>query len=90
MKVKNYNTGKFKLNEQKPINRSDRKLFKHGKFLMSTGVGEKARTDKKFMSFIDRSLRRHIAGAWGEIPPEDAKANQEALMKCYRLVSFYY
>jgi len=34
-------------------------------------------------------LRRHQSGDWGGLPPEDVKANQEALKHGARLLSSY-
>lgn len=36
-----------------------------------------------------RYLARHAAGDWGEVPPEDARANDEARDICERLFSAY-
>ncbi|HEY1598852.1 MAG TPA: hypothetical protein VGG64_04575 [Pirellulales bacterium] len=34
-------------------------------------------------------LRRHIAGDWGDVCPEDAKRNDEALVDGSRILSVY-
>ena len=34
-------------------------------------------------------LNRHAAGDWGDVPTDDAKANQEALKLGFRLFSAY-
>lgn len=34
-------------------------------------------------------LARHQAGDWGDVPPEDARANELALQRGYRLLSSY-
>lgn len=36
-----------------------------------------------------RLLARHLAGDWGDVPPEDAQANEEALRSGARLFSAY-
>ena len=35
------------------------------------------------------ALRRHAAGDWGELDPEDQQANERALIEGTRLVSVY-
>jgi hypothetical protein len=34
-------------------------------------------------------LKRHLTGDWGEVPPEDADANRQALIDGSRLLSSY-
>lgn len=34
-------------------------------------------------------LDRHVQGDWGEVPPEDAQANEQALIDGRRLLSAY-
>jgi hypothetical protein len=34
-------------------------------------------------------IRRHEAGDWGEVPPEDRQANDRALMEGTRILSAY-
>jgi hypothetical protein len=36
------------------------------------------------------ALRRHQVGEWGEVCPEDARANRRAIMEGSRLVSVYH
>ena len=38
---------------------------------------------------IARGLARHIAGDWGELPFEDARANEDGLIHGDRLLSAY-
>jgi len=38
---------------------------------------------------IMAGLRRHEAGDWGELPPEDREANDRALMEGTRILSAY-
>lgn len=35
------------------------------------------------------ALRRHVAGDWGEVPPEDAKENELSLKQRFRFLSAY-
>ena len=37
----------------------------------------------------DPYLRRHASGDWGDVPPEDALANQRAVMHGARILSSY-
>ena len=34
-------------------------------------------------------LRRHVAGDWGEVPPEDARENERSLKHGWRVLSSY-
>jgi len=36
-----------------------------------------------------RLLARHLAGDWGDLPPEDVQANEAALLSGARLLSAY-
>ncbi len=89
MKVNSLSTTQSNLNGQTQTKKKEKRPFRYGKFLMTGGVGELVRTNEGFKKFVAKSLRRHIAGDWGKVPPKDAKANQEALMKGLRLVSAY-
>ena len=40
-------------------------------------------------SEIQRALRRHAGGDWGDLDPEDARANADALQHGARLLSAY-
>lgn len=34
-------------------------------------------------------LARHLAGDWGEVPPEDARENEQAVREGFRILSAY-
>ena len=34
-------------------------------------------------------LERHVAGDWGDVPPEDARENEHALERGFRIMSSY-
>lgn len=34
-------------------------------------------------------LRRHVAGDWGEVPPEDAQENELSVKRGFRILSAY-
>ncbi len=38
---------------------------------------------------IASAIAKHLVGDWGDVPPEDWEANDEALLKGYRLLSAY-
>ncbi len=38
---------------------------------------------------IGHAIARHMTGDWGDLPPEDREANEEALVHGYRLLSAY-
>lgn len=38
---------------------------------------------------VSRGLTRHITGDWGDLPAEDAQANEDALIHGDRLLSAY-
>ncbi len=40
-------------------------------------------------SAVQTALRRHAAGDWGEVSPEDAAENELSLRKGFRLLSVY-
>lgn len=39
---------------------------------------------------VQQALRRHLAGDWGDCDPEDAAANETALVHGERLLSVYH
>jgi hypothetical protein len=41
-------------------------------------------------SDVQTALRRHLVGDWGDCEPEDAAANEDALVQGERLLSVYY
>lgn len=38
---------------------------------------------------VQKALGRHVHGDWGEVPTEDARANEAALLEGCRLLSAY-
>lgn len=38
---------------------------------------------------IGHAIARHMSGDWGDVPPEDREANEEALVQGFRLLSVY-
>ena len=41
-------------------------------------------------STIQQSISRHLTGDWGDVCPEDARANEHALGEYARLLSVYH
>lgn len=39
---------------------------------------------------MQTALRRHLVGDWGDCEPEDAAANEDALVQGERLLSVFY
>ncbi len=55
-----------------------------GKLVMTRGVAAEIPLDEILIA-----LGRHQRGDWGEVPPEDAAANDRALHEGVRLLSAY-
>jgi hypothetical protein len=58
--------------------------FEPGQVLVTPGAHE-ALTHADIVT----AMRRHLAGDWGEVPPEDAEENEVSLREGYRLLSAY-
>jgi len=63
--------------------------FDSGKVVVTRGVNDFMADDEKFAAFVFESLRRHLAGDWGELGDEDKEANERALLDGDRLFSAY-
>lgn len=66
------------------ISKSIRK-FPSGQILITANAKEQLSE-----SDIQQALRRHLAGDWGNCEPDDAAANEEALLHGERLLSVYH
>lgn len=53
--------------------------FEFGQVVFTRAVAERAEADEGFERFVDESFLRHICGDWGDLDPEDAAMNDEAL-----------
>jgi hypothetical protein len=62
--------------------------FSLGKVVMTPGV-QQAFEDQGDPSLMTKLLERHHGGDWGDVPKEDAKANEEALLDEARILSSY-
>jgi hypothetical protein len=59
--------------------------FPAGQILITTNAREQLSE-----SDVQQALRRHLAGDWGDCEPEDAAANEDALLHGERLLSVYH
>jgi hypothetical protein len=63
--------------------------FKSGQLVMTRGVNDLVADNGKFAAHVYQSLKRHLAGDWGEVCKEDRAANESALREGDRLFSVY-
>lgn len=63
-----------------------RLLFSPGQVVATPGALEAM--EKRNILSLDL-LSRHLCGDWGEVPPEDAEANRQALETGNRILSSY-
>lgn len=54
-------------------------LFELGHVVTTSGVAMRMGRDPSFAKGIERSLRRHATGDWGDLVPEDKEMNDAAL-----------
>ena len=54
-------------------------LFELGHVVMTNGIAMKMRRDPSFAKGVERSLRRHATGDWGDLVSEDKEMNDAAL-----------
>ena len=62
-----------------------------GRTVMTRGVSDLGDSDPSgnFRAVLGDLLRRHASGDWGDLSPEDLRANEEALKDGDRLLSAY-
>jgi len=63
--------------------------FHPGQLVMTRGVNDLMADNEKFAAHVYLSLKRHLAGDWGEVCKEDRAANESALRDGDRLFSVY-
>ena len=63
--------------------------FNPGQLVMTRGVNDLVADNVAFAKHVHQSLRRHLAGDWGEVCAEDRAANESALKDGERLFSVY-
>lgn len=59
--------------------------FRSGQILITAAAQEQLHA-----SAVQSALHRHLSGDWGDCEPEDAAANDEALLHGDRLLSVYH
>lgn len=64
--------------------------FKSGKIVMTRTVANMVAEDIDFSDFVLKSLKRHLAGDWGDLDKEDKQENEYSLDKPLRLFSSYH
>lgn len=55
------------------------KKFELGRTVVTRGVHEEMERNHSFKMFVQICLGRHLSGDWGDLDPEDAKLNDDAL-----------
>lgn len=60
-----------------------------GNLYFTAGVNDRLAEDSSFAKFVLESIKRHAQGDWGDLEPEDKKANDFALENGERLFSAY-
>jgi hypothetical protein len=63
--------------------------FKPGRLLMTRGVNDLVADNELFAKHVLLSIKRHLAGDWGDVCDEDRVANEMALKEGTRLFSVY-
>lgn len=63
--------------------------FNPGQIVMTRAVNDLIADNEEFAKHVSLSLRRHLAGEWGELCDEDRAMNESALLEGERLFSAY-
>ncbi|OGU05547.1 MAG: hypothetical protein A2075_23945 [Geobacteraceae bacterium GWC2_58_44] len=63
--------------------------FNPGQLVVTRGVNDLMVINEEFAKHVYLSLKRHLAGDWGEVCDEDRAANDLALQEGDRLLSVY-
>ncbi|HTP65205.1 MAG TPA: hypothetical protein VMJ66_07435 [Geobacteraceae bacterium] len=63
--------------------------FKPGRMVMTRGVNDLVAENEEFAKHVCLSIKRHLAGDWGDVCDEDRAANETALQNGERLFSVY-
>lgn len=64
-------------------------MFSLGQVVMTRGVADLINREVFYTIDLVALLQRHAAGDWGTVCPEDAAANDRALVEGSRLLSAY-
>ena len=57
--------------------------------VMTRGINDLVADNAEFAEHVYLSIKRHLAGDWGDVCDEDRAANESALKKGERLFSAY-
>ena len=63
--------------------------FNPGQLIVTRGVNDLIADNEEFAKYVLLSVRRHLAGDWGELCDEDRVTNELALQNGERLFSVY-
>jgi len=63
--------------------------FPMGQLVWTCGVNDLVADSTDFAKFVANSLKRHLAGDWGDLDAEDCRVNDDALKHGDRLFSAY-
>jgi hypothetical protein len=63
--------------------------FNPGQLAVTRGVNDLIADNEEFARHVHLSLKRHLAGDWGDVCDEDRVANELALQDGQRLFSVY-
>lgn len=63
--------------------------FNPGQLVVTRGVNDLIADNEEFAKHVFLSLKRHLAGDWGDLCDEDRVANELALQQGERLLSAY-
>ena len=63
--------------------------FKPGQMVLTRGVNDLIACNEEFAKHVMLSLKRHVAGDWGDVCDEDRVTNEIALLEGDRLFSVY-
>ncbi|KAF0221150.1 MAG: hypothetical protein FD174_648 [Geobacteraceae bacterium] len=63
--------------------------FNSGQLVVTRGVNGLIASNEEFAKHVMLSIRRHVAGDWGDVCDEDRVANELALREGERLLSVY-
>ena len=63
--------------------------FNPGQLAVTRGVNDLLTENEEFARHVHLSLKRHLAGDWGDVCDEDRVANELALQNGGRLFSVY-
>lgn len=63
--------------------------FNLGNLVMTRGISDLMTGNEEFACHVQLSVRRHLAGDWGNVCDEDRVTNELALLEGDRLFSVY-